>query len=43
MKDSRRDFGGRFDRQSDVAPQAVLRDAFLAAWVEMDCLSGIIS
>ncbi|MFQ5812276.1 MAG: C39 family peptidase [Anaerolineae bacterium] len=27
----------------DVAPQAVLRDAFLAAWVEMDCLSGIIS
>ncbi len=27
----------------DVAPQAVPRDAFLAAWVEMDCLSGIIS
>ena len=27
----------------DVAPQAVPRDTFLAAWVVMDCLSGIIS
>jgi len=26
----------------DVAPQAVPRNAFLAAWVEMDCLSGAI-
>ncbi len=26
----------------DVAPQAVPRHAFLAAWVEMDCLSGAI-
>lgn len=30
------------DPQFDEAPQKVVRDAFLAAWIEMDCLSGII-
>jgi len=30
------------DPRFDESPQRVARDAFLAAWIEMDCLSGIV-